>query len=256
MESIQIVHLKKALTELGCTPQEQELYVAALQNGPSKAEELSGHIHVSRPNVYKLINSLREKQLLYFEETKKYHRLVSVASPTVVLARLQSRQKEVSDMLEGYSEQLPDMLSLFYQGSTPTNVRVFQGEEHFTKALRDIFEEVDGEVKFFGSIKDFQSAMSKEAYEDLVERRLEKNIRLKALVLPSEEARAFQRRPTGEMRTVRFLTGAKPFRTSFQLSKTKVLLWQPEQPLVLQIEDKLLVEMVESMFEMLWQIMG
>jgi hypothetical protein len=54
------------------------------------------------------------------------------------------------------------------------------------------------------------------------------------------------------MRETRILQGGAPFATSFQLFANKVLIWQPKAPLAVLIEDEYIVQMLRSIFYLLW----
>ena len=58
------------------------------------------------------------------------------------------------------------------------------------------------------------------------------------------------------MRETRVLKTAQPFVTLFQLYANKALIWQPKAPLAILIEDEYIVQMLRSVFDVLWKQSG
>lgn len=63
-----------SLKELGLTALEINLYTISLELGPTSITELSKHLNISRPNVYKVIDGLHKKGLASFYGKEKYAR--------------------------------------------------------------------------------------------------------------------------------------------------------------------------------------
>jgi hypothetical protein len=72
------------------------------------------------------------------------------------------------------------------------------------------------------------------------------------LLLPGEDAETLKETDAEEMRTTKLLTAA-PFVTSFMLYANKVIIWQPKAPLIVLIEDEHIVQMLSSLFDVLWK---
>lgn len=47
-----------------------------------------------------------------------------------------------------------------------------------------------------------------------------------------------------------------PFQTAFQLFGNKVIIWQPKAPLAVLIEDEYIVQMLKSIFFIMWEKAG
>jgi hypothetical protein len=70
--------------------------------------------------------------------------------------------------------------------------------------------------------------------------------------LPGSDAETLRANDAQELRETRIVSGATPFATSFQLFANKVLIWQPKAPLAVLIEDEFIVQMLRSIFYVLW----
>ncbi|MCU0373503.1 MAG: hypothetical protein MUE56_09725, partial [Ignavibacteria bacterium] len=81
---------------------------------------------------------------------------------------------------------LPDLLSQYHQGETPTQIKILQGRDLFLKLYNRILEEENKEIQYFGSAEDFIRFISDEEEEKWKKRRIKKDIWIKVLLLPSE----------------------------------------------------------------------
>lgn len=245
--------LYSSLRELGLTDGEARLYVASLSHGPSSITELARALGASRPNVYKLIYGLERHGLVRFSERKKYSKVFSVVSPTVVLEKVREKGMKLKRQDESIARALPDLLALHHQGRAPTSVQVFEGRDQFLKLFWQVLEEEDKESLFFGAVQNFIRFISWGEEKEWIVARMKKGIRIRALLLPSEDAYVLQKADKQEMRETRILKDMESFETSYQLFANKVIIWQPERPLAVLIEDEYIMRMLKSVFETLWE---
>jgi sugar-specific transcriptional regulator TrmB len=246
-------NLSNLLKEIGLTDQEANLYTASLVLGPTSIAKLALHLAMPRPNVYKLIAGLEKQGLAIFSERKRMRKTFMVEPPTVVVKKLREKRDVLSRFDNSLINLMPDLLALYHQGETPTKIKVIEGEEQYSRILFQIFDEVKGELLYFGSVDDFVRCVSKKTFEQLTKIRMEKGIKLKSIFLSSDLAVSLQAASEKELRLVKILpTDTLPFSCSFQLSDDKVMLWQPNAPLALIIEDQYIVKMLKRMFQIIW----
>ncbi|MBI4272580.1 hypothetical protein HY621_01890 [Candidatus Uhrbacteria bacterium] len=244
--------LYDSLKELGLTENEIALYLVSLSLGPATITTLAKHMAIPRPNVYKVIGGLEKNGLAYFSERKKYTRTFMVESPRVVRDLLKKNKEELARCDQKIVSSLPDLLTLYKQGELPTSIRILQGKEQFLQLFFQIIEEEKCESQFFGSAHDFIGFISWQEEREWIRQRMQKDIKLRALLLPSEDAQILQATDAKELRETRTLDCVQPFSTSFQLFANKIILWQPKAPLAVLIEDEYITQMFRSMFEKMW----
>lgn len=242
------------LKTLGFTENEIKLYILSLSLGPSPISTLSKHLNISRPNVYKLIRGIEKHGLASFSEGKRYSKKFLVKPPMEISKKLDSKKDEISKMDTLITTLLPDLYALYHQKGQPTNIQILVGEEQYKCAIEEMFSEVKNEVCFFGSIDDFVHSISHETFSSLIESRMKKKLHSRAIMLESEMAQELKKREKEENREIRFLKPKEAFKTSFQLSQNKIIIWQSEAPLALLIEDKYIIQMIQNMFEVIWEI--
>lgn len=241
-----------ALSELGLREQEVELYCLALALGPVSTRVLAQHLGIPSPNVYKIIAELESHRLTTFSQQKKYGRRLTVVPPTTISELLEKKRASIADLRTQFADHLPELLANYDQGDTPTKIRILQGSEQYRRTMEQMFDDVQQELLFFGSVKDFISILPAMQFADLTKSRVARGIHLKSLMLPSKEAQQLQKNVSKELREIRLLDPKRVFTTSFQLSQRRAIVWQPNVPLALLIEDTFIVEMLRSMFWMIW----
>jgi sugar-specific transcriptional regulator TrmB len=244
--------LYDALKILELSDRAIDLYITALSLGPMSVTELSKKLGVARPNVYKLIIELRDKKLVAESANSKKSGPM-VVSPSVVLELVHKKENEYEKISKKVSSSLPELLSIYAQGASPSKIKVFEGRKQYIKAFDLIFKEAVSPMRFFGSADDFVVFTQWHGYNKLVKKRIRKNIQLQSLLLPSETAENMKKRATQELREVRVLKDVNPFDTSFQLFTKKILFWQPHTPLAILIEDEYITQMMQGIFDKLWK---
>lgn len=243
-----------SLKELDLTDNEIKLYTLSLSLGPTTISKLSEHLSISRPNIYKIIEGLERKGLAKFSERKRFARTFMVESPTVVLDLLRKKKKALARLDENITQAMPQLLSFYHQGELPTSIRIIEGKEQFLEVFRNIIDETNAFSEFFGSVKDFIGFISWAEERQWIKDRIKKNIKIKALLLPSGDADELKATDAKEMRETRILKAKSPFATSFQLFANKVVIWQPKAELAVLIVDEYIVEMLRSIFYTLWDL--
>jgi sugar-specific transcriptional regulator TrmB len=245
--------LYTSLKELGLLESEASLYLTSLALGPSSIASLAEHLNIPRPNVYKAISGLEKHGLAKFSEKKRYARTFMVEPPTVVLDLLRRKRGIMSDLDQTLMVAMPKLLANYHQGETPTKIKIFHNREQWLNMFFQILDEEGEETQFFGSAKDFLKFVSWDEEYKWMDKRKERGIFIKSLLLPGEEADMLKKSDPESLREIRIVKGMSPFITAFQLFANKAIIWQPAAPLAVLVEDEYIVAMLKSMFEKLWE---
>ncbi|MBP6945523.1 hypothetical protein KBD61_04270 [Patescibacteria group bacterium] len=249
-------YLSQILEELGLTEHERNLYSLSLLLGPTSTATLATHLHMPRPNVYKVIAGLQKHGLAQFAGSGAYSKQFMVESPSVIVDLLRKKQERLANQSKKFIEDIPNLLSLYKQGEMPTKVKVLQGQKQFLQTFERVVEEGKDEVCFFGSFQNFLQYISYDAAMEHIKTRSKRGIFSRALLLPDEEAKKVALRDKKELRETRFYETKKPFVTSFYIFANKVAFWQPKAPLAVLVEDEYIVTMMQDMFDGLWERAG
>lgn len=246
--------LRPVLEELGLKDQEIDLYIQAVLLGPSPITVFADQLGMSASNVYKLIAPLERVGLSAFSTQKKKGKAFSVISPSILPELLQKRREEIERLTTSFLPGLTDVLASYRQGSAPARIRILEGEAAFTAAMRQMFHEVTGELFVWGSMDGFVNLISPKAFKALTEERLLRKIHLRSLICDTPLARSLKKNQDKELRTVKLIPATHSFTASMQLSKGKAIIWQPNTPLAVLIEDETIVEMWRQLFEWTWSM--
>lgn len=231
-----------------------DLYVQAVLLGPSLITVFAEHLGMSASNVYKLIPSLEKIGLTSFSAQKKKGKLFSVVSPSILPELLHKRREQIEQLSASFLPGLTDVLASYRQGSGSARIRVLEGEEAFAAAVRQLFFEVADELRVWGSMDGFVSLVSPKTFEGLKKDRIARGIRLRSLICDTPLAQVLKKTERTELREVKLIPKAYPFSASIQLSKGKAIIWQPNAPLAVLIEDETIVAMWHQLFEYMWSL--
>ncbi len=244
--------LFKTLVETGISKPAARLYLLSLQKGPGTISSIAGDLKMSRPSVYKLIQELQKFQLVD-SSYKRYQRTFMVSSPSVISELLEQKVNKVEEIQTTFTSRLSNLLEQYQQGNVPSKFRLIEGEGNFVKLFFQILDEEKETIEYCGSAADFIGFISWKEDIRWIKKRKKLGVRLRTLLLPSEDARILQKNDSKELRETRFLIDFKPFVTSFQLFANKVILWQPKARIALLIEDEFIVQMMRSLFDYCWK---
>lgn len=245
-------NLYTTLKEIGLTEQEINLYTLSLFIGPAPISKIAEHLGIPRPNVYKLITSLESHGLANFSERKRFSKTFIVEQPSKLSKILRQKKESLSRLDQEITALMPELYTLFHQGETPTKVKIIKTQEDYILVIEEMLNEVEREICFLGSFDDFISSITPRIFERFTSLRIERGIIAKTLILPTNHYSDLKKTEKDALRELRILKNSLPFRVSFQLTKHKVLLWQPITPVALLIEDEYIVEMLNALFFILW----
>lgn len=245
-------NLNNSLKELGLSEHEMNLYTLSLKRGPSTINDLAKFLSVSRPNLYKVIAGLEKLGLAHFSDKKGYKKTFIVESPTVITELLRKKKEAISAFEQQAISVMPSLLDLYQQGDRPAIVQTVQGEKEFLAVFNQILDEAKDTIEFFGSAQDLIRFISWSNEREWIKERIKKNLLIRCLILPSEDAQTLKNTDKAELRETKILSQCTPFSSSFHIFANKVVMWQPKSPMGIVITDEYLVNMFKSIFYGYW----
>ena len=116
------------LEEYGLSEKEAAIYSAALELGPSTADQLAKQADVKRSTTYLQLESLQEIGLMsQYEEGKKT--LYAPESPENLSRLLDRKQAELEQRQKELNQALPELMRSFESAGERPVVRFYQGKE-------------------------------------------------------------------------------------------------------------------------------
>lgn len=143
------VDFLQLLTELGLSPTETRVYLAALKLGPTSVQEIASRAKLSRTATYDVIETLQERGLMStFERGKK--KFFSAEDPERAVAYFKNHLVELGDRLETLTRSLSEM-KMMAGGERPT-VRFFEGREALYALFSDLVSTHPKELLELGNV--------------------------------------------------------------------------------------------------------
>lgn len=122
--------MKNLLSQLGLSPIEATLYEALVCNGVRTISELAKATQLYRPQVYKYLPKLIEKQLVL--ESRHGRRTVySAESPRKL-------EKLVDNIRREVETQLPAIMAMYSTSTTKPTIQYFEGEQGIRRVYEDL----------------------------------------------------------------------------------------------------------------------
>ncbi|MDD5396910.1 MAG: helix-turn-helix domain-containing protein [Candidatus Moranbacteria bacterium] len=167
------------LKKLGLSQKEAQLYLVALETGPSTVARLAQKSGLKRGTIYEFLGEMLEKGILEMSISGK-RKLYAAVEPKK-LSKIIDRQKEILENL------LPDLSLLTIGSSAKPKIKFYEGREGMLSVFYDIFELPEGgEILGFATYEGIHNLFSKNEIDAYIKKRAAKKIRQK-LIVPTDE---------------------------------------------------------------------
>ncbi len=238
------------LIELGLNEKEAQLYLAALKMGPTTVQLLSLESGIKRATVYSCIESLIAKGLLH-TEIKGVRKLFVPESPDKLTLLLERKKQTLVDIIPQLTQQY-----LHLAPSTNT-IKIYHGVE----GVKSIYDHILDDLK----PKDEYLILSDEQkwykldpiyFENFKRKRAKLALNVKLLLQDTPHARAVIKKQKRYNQTIKILPSHVDIDTNMLITPHKMLIIQLINPIfALVIENKSLVHMNQTLFNLLWNIL-
>ncbi len=235
------------LQKLGLTEKEAKVYLANLELGPAKIPAIAEKSGIKRTTVYVIINSLIQKGLVSFFQSKKTKKFIAEEPRKISLLL-----KEKQDILKKIMPELEALVKT--KKEKRPEVRFYKGQQGCVNILEQSLEKPNSEVLFIGSVNDIYKVISKE-YDlyHYIPTRLKKKIKFKALFFKDKEALELKKIEKKELRQIKFLPQSYFFPSSMLIFQDKIALVSSEKEFIgVMIQSPDLAEMEKQKFKLLW----
>lgn len=237
----------KTLQKLGLTDKEAKVYLANLELGPAKIPDIAEKSDIKRTTVYVVVESLMQKGLISFFQSKKTKKFV-VEDPSKLNYFLREKQESLRRIMP----QL-EALTKSKKENRP-EIRFYKGKQGCLNVIQQSLEKPHSEVLFIGSVADIYKITTKKYdYEHYFPIRVKKKIKLKSLYFKDKDSLELQINSKKNLREVKFLPKNYYFPSSMLIFQDKIALISSEKELVsIVIQSADLAEMEKQKFNLLW----
>ena len=239
-----------ALQTYGLDDNEIAVYLACLELGPAKVQQIADKTKIKRTTIYLIAEKLKQRGLL--SDFNKPSGVQYIASPPKQLLR------NLKDQERGIEEALPELEALANVEASKPQVRFYEGKAGILEIVEDTLKIPNSEVLFMSSLSDiyqFVTAAYDEKY--YIPTRVEKNIYFKALVRKDIRAHQLAKNNAKEMRELKFLPDNAVFTATQFIYQNKIAYISPKtEHIGIIIESTELANLEREKFNLLWNYSG
>jgi len=246
---------EKILIEAGLSEEQALVYGSLLDRGPQRASALSKWLGIKRGLVYKVLEQLENMNLVEKRGGEGTVALFSPLHPSHLLDMIEARAKSILLTKETLTYSLGSLASKFNLLSGKPNVQFYEGESGIKDVLWDTLTAKE-DVYTFADLEAITKYIPKlnDEYSELRER---KNIKKKALLLDTPNARSLIKDYHTEVTDIKFISPKiQEFQTVIQIYDNKIsyITLKDDAKIGIIIEDPYIYNTHRKIFDYLWDI--
>ncbi len=233
---------EKLLQIFGLKDKKARIYLACLELGSSNVADIAKRARVRRTTTYDLLEHLQIQGLVIYREVNE-RRLYQVTDPRRFKQILTQQQKEVE-------RTLPELLALYKPSKEKPSVRYYEGSAEIIR----IYEELESasEIWAYGDFTKIVPFFP--SFPQYLKRQLKRPIKIRDLVPPTRENKAYQRFYKPPRHQMRFLPKEIVLETDNIIFGNKVaMISYGETVHGLVIESKSIADTQKAVFDQLWE---
>lgn len=242
----EVMHLRTAIEQLGYSPNETTVYLAALELGGSSVTEIAAKVKMPRTSVTLIVEALHKKGLMnaYLERRRK---VWAAENPEKLLINLREREAALKVVL-------PELQSLRHDTGVKPTVRTYSSVTEIQQIMNDI---IDTKHNFSAIVAwdDWVRVLGKAYVDDFIESRYRHFLKVRLLTPRTKLSIGLKERDQEELRTTHFLPDSIAINNSNFLyaNKVAIISLNPKRPVGILIEDRDIHHTMEVLFESLWR---
>ena len=247
--------LTRELTHLGLTAKEASVYLAAMELGPSVAQDISKKAKVNRATTYVMIDTLKGRGLIssFTKGKKKYF---VAESPDRLLSMIRLQRQELEGKEAEFAGILPQLMALHNVDGAKPQVRFLEGLEGI-KTVSEELAKIEGEavqIVPFDDVHDFVGRVQEMSHSKAFETVKHAHVPIRSLVVVKDE-KLLEIMPKNMKNTeVRILPFDKfPIHGEITVRKDRIVMFSYKSSLVSMIvTSQILADTISAMFELAW----
>lgn len=246
--------LKNLLSTLGFSEKESQVYLALLEVGSGKAQEIARKTGLNRTTVYDVFEVLMQKGLVskYKKGSATFFNALEPKHLLTYLDREKEEQaKQIEKQKQKVSELLPQLISLQNIFTSKPKVQFFEGEKGMREAYEDTLTSKEI-ILAYANVQTMHEGLPN-FFPQYYKRRTEKGIFIKAILPRNELSVERSTRNQAEMRDTRFLPNEDmEFSPEINIYHNKILIASWKEKMAIIIESKELADLQKLTFNLLW----
>lgn len=241
------MEIKEILKQINIEGKRAEVYLACLESGGSTAYLIAKKIGLKRPTVYDIINQLMKEGLVYksIRGNIKYY---SPADPQILFNKLKEKEEKVKSIM-------PHLQNLYNSPKSKPLIRYFEGKEGIREMYEDSLRNLKKGDEILAYVGEDTLQNMPEYAEDYINRRVEKNIRLRGIYKKSPEIMRYMKNNQSQLRDAKFLEEKDfPVSNETNIYKNKVAIASfGTEMFGMIIESEEIARSQKAIFELAWK---
>jgi len=235
-------YIELELQKLGLNKNEARIYLAALELGQSSVQKLASKVSMSRPTVYRILESLQNKELIEKIDHKKGGS-VNPKSPNELLSLLRLEKRKIEEKEREFTRIISTLKTQHYT-SNKNLFEIFEGNDGKKFILNELLETDAKKIYvFFGPDKSIQTKELSTIYEKIQKRAGKIEINEFSIEhLPDSDHLYVKRKM--------IQTDLAPFSGSLIITH-KIIYFHNNQ--IFCVEEENIIELIKSLFISLWR---
>lgn len=238
--------LHSVLNRFGLTPNQAKVYLAALELGDARAQDIAKQAGVNRQTTYEVLDSLASMGLVNYYNSRKVRRY-TVEPPTRLEQILEERKREIS-------EAMPELKSLFGEsGGHKPRIKYYGGVEAMKILYEDTLTTSNKQLMLILSVRDLIDAFGKDYCDKLWARRIGAGIHIRVIRDLKRDVGSLWTETTAALRQIRYAPDSFDLPMTMYLYDNKVVVFSTKhENFGMMIESKEFCETQKALFEILW----
>lgn len=246
--------IKNLLSDLNFSEKEAQVYLALLEIGSGKAQDIAKKTRLNRTTMYDILEVLMQRGLVskYKKGSATFFNALEPKHLLTYLDREKEEQtKKIEKQKKKVSELLPELISLQNIYTTRPKVQFFEGEKGMREAYEDTLT-ADGMILGYANIKTIHEGLP-DFFPEYYKRRVENKIFGRGILTRNKESLERTTHNQEEMRDVRFLPDEEmTFTPEVNIYNNKILIVSWKEMMAIIIESKELADLQKLTFNLLW----
>jgi sugar-specific transcriptional regulator TrmB len=244
-----LMNLRAAIEQLGYSPHEITVYLAALELGGSTVTEIAAKAKLPRTTVNLVIHALQKKGLMN-AYLKRRRKILTAENPERLMTALKESEAALAVVL-------PELQSLRRDPSAQSTVRTYHGAQEIKQIMNDILESKH-HISAMLSWDDWTDLLGKSYLEDFIERRYQHYLRIRLLAPKTKNSTALKTKDSQELRVTQFLPELVTIANAnfIYANKVAIITLNKKNPVGILIEDEDIHHAMEILFENFWRQSG
>jgi HTH-type transcriptional regulator, sugar sensing transcriptional regulator len=241
---------KEALRQYGLNEKEASIYLAALELGRARGQDIARNANLPRSTAYSILDNLVQKKLILALDDKNV-REYAAENPDKLINQSETAYRTIK-------AAQPELAALFRGAKNRPRVRYYDG----LKAIKDMHEGILLQRK--KGLKDYQVIASESGFLDqdrewfanYSRRRGAMGMHSRLILEDSKDARQKQREAkelNSEIRIMDTFFEERSRAGIYILLKSVIFIEYTKNPVAVEMESKELVAMHRMIFETLWK---